>query len=772
MAKIAPMPNDAGFVVPIACGNTESEKNKAAEEENLRILSQKSPDDENNKRKQWIIPAEEKLELLFFRKIFTNLRKQLTSPEQVPSASPEDVEGDDNIPIEMFQRAFERLFYVLEDEAEASAKGPFDAQQVDRNGNGFVGWVEFHRVYKESKISIKLSLPERIYLTLDNPDCSHIASIMSFFVLLTITVSSIFFILSTTPEFQDETVDMYGRATRKPKSYFPVIENVCLAIFVIEYFMRLCTCWAVRDEAFDRKRLLEITIGSQSIQASYPAGRLLKFVLAPSNIIDLLAIGPGMIGIMSKLAGGGGLEGGGFVVLRLVRLTRIFRAFKNPKLVEPVIVIARTMQESTKALYVLGFNLLLGILISGSLMWLCEGGDWQPDGPNAGTYQRVVARNGWRGEVVKAESPFLSIPHAFWWAVVTAMTVGYGDMYPTTSAGYVIATATMVFSLVILALPVGVIGGNFSQEWNRFEMEKQASLQETEKDKQYITASIQKIDPFEMSKILFLEVWHERCPLIKGEGVTEKRPRPDNAEFLGQVDIRLELGPQAVSKNLKDLTLRKQNSDNGGTNEVSGTITVNYEWIPDTEAYQEAQRTVAYQEAQRTRKANSDSESEIFASMGFLRGRLRVTLVSANNLMILSYHKAGNHTSNPYVMVFAYPSSPANGEMLCPQAWRSPTAAQTIDPKWNAHYSWAYRWDPDRENLDAEPPCSMKIHPDPMESTGDALREAAREDEVKEYNAEILKALQRFGKEVSQLRDEVRNVSGRMNEHKIKTLEN
>jgi len=55
--------------------------------------------------------------------------------------------------------------------------------------------------------------------------------------------------------------------------------------------------------------------------------------------------------------------------------------------------------------------------------------------------------------------------------LVTATTVGYGDEgnTATTPLGKIIGGATMIFSLVILALPVGVIGGPFRSVWDDYK---------------------------------------------------------------------------------------------------------------------------------------------------------------------------------------------------------------------------------------------------------------------------------------------------------------
>ena len=43
------------------------------------------------------------------------------------------------------------------------------------------------------------------------------------------------------------------------------------------------------------------------------------------------------------------------------------------------------------------------------------------------------------------------------------MTVGYGDAVPVTTAGKAVAGVEMLASLLVLALPIAVIGTNFTQ---------------------------------------------------------------------------------------------------------------------------------------------------------------------------------------------------------------------------------------------------------------------------------------------------------------------
>ena len=163
-----------------------------------------------------------------------------------------------------------------------------------------------------------------------------------------------------------------------------------------------------------------------------------------ANWIDLIAIIPFYV---SLAADGDALAA--FSVFRVVRLVRVFRVFKMGKSSIGISLMTATMAESMKVLFILCYFVAIAMVLFSSMMYYAES-----DGDQAEFYA--------------------SIPRTFWWCLVTMTTVGYGDGYPVTTAGRVIAVITMFCGILILALPISVIGSNFARQYDRLQFEQDA----------------------------------------------------------------------------------------------------------------------------------------------------------------------------------------------------------------------------------------------------------------------------------------------------------
>jgi voltage-gated potassium channel len=195
-------------------------------------------------------------------------------------------------------------------------------------------------------------------------------------------------------------------------SAFGVIEVVSLIVFTIEYLLRL---W-VAAEHLPHRHL-------------NPTRARLKYVLSPAGLVDLIAVLPFWLAPLLPAD------------LRVLQVFRIVRFFKFARYSPAMRSLLDVLYRERRALFGC-LVIALGIaLVAATLMHLAEG-HVQPD--RLGT-----------------------IPDALWWAIVTVGTIGYGDVVPVTALGKLIATGTIFFGLIVVALPVGIIATGFAEQVHR-----------------------------------------------------------------------------------------------------------------------------------------------------------------------------------------------------------------------------------------------------------------------------------------------------------------
>ena len=179
--------------------------------------------------------------------------------------------------------------------------------------------------------------------------------------------------------------------------------------------------------------------------------KTLLYACKPLNLIDLLAILPFYIELIIA-------SGANVAVVRVLRLARVFRVFKMGRNSKGVEILYKTFYTSMPALTLLAFFIALGVVLFGAVMHFIESGTYSvtQDYPN-GAFLRKNNLG------VDEVSPYTSILAACYWAVVCSTTVGYGDLVPTSTAGKFIAVLCAYYGVLLLALPITVIGSNFSK---------------------------------------------------------------------------------------------------------------------------------------------------------------------------------------------------------------------------------------------------------------------------------------------------------------------
>lgn len=146
------------------------------------------------------------------------------------------------------------------------------------------------------------------------------------------------------------------------------------------------------------------------------------------GVVDLLAILPTYLSLF--FAGSQSL-----IVIRALRLLRVFRVLKLARFVGAQTVLDKALRRSASKIIVFVGVVLTLVVIIGSVMYLVEG-------PAHG---------------------FTSIPQSMYWAIVTMTTVGYGDIAPETVLGKILAATVMILGYGIIAVPTGIVASEMTR---------------------------------------------------------------------------------------------------------------------------------------------------------------------------------------------------------------------------------------------------------------------------------------------------------------------
>jgi len=156
-------------------------------------------------------------------------------------------------------------------------------------------------------------------------------------------------------------------------------------------------------------------------------GSRLKYMVSFWGIIDLLAIMPTYLRIINLSA----LKA--VRIFRILRFLRMLRVLKLAKHSADSVRKTKGKKVNTLKydLQIYFFALISVVVVFGTLVYFAENGQ---------------------------NEQFRNIPASMWWCFVTITTVGYGDMYPVTVAGKLIAIPTMLSGLVLFGMLMNVIG--------------------------------------------------------------------------------------------------------------------------------------------------------------------------------------------------------------------------------------------------------------------------------------------------------------------------
>lgn len=183
------------------------------------------------------------------------------------------------------------------------------------------------------------------------------------------------------------------------------LDRITVAIFIIDYCLRLLTA--------------DFKVGQGAFS-------FIKYPFTPMAIIDLFCILPSIITINNGLKV--------LKIFRLFRTFRVFRALKAFRYSKNINIIINVFKKQKDSLIVVCWLAVGYVIISALVMFNAE------------------------------PETFGNFFDAIYWATVSLTTVGYGDIYATSTLGKIVTMVSAVFGIAIVALPAGIITAGYLDE--------------------------------------------------------------------------------------------------------------------------------------------------------------------------------------------------------------------------------------------------------------------------------------------------------------------
>ena len=232
---------------------------------------------------------------------------------------------------------------------------------------------------------------------------------------------------------------------------FSTIEYITTVIFIIEYLFRIYTS----DLLYPNNKFPICTF---------------KYIFSFYGLVDLLTI----ISYFSVIFTNG------FVTFKIIRVVRIFRLFKVNMQADAFNVVSEVILEKKNQILSSLFMIFM-LMIAASLCMYGLEHDAQPE----------VFKNAFSG---------------IWWAMSTVMTVGYGDIYPITIGGQIVAIIIAILGVGVVAIPTGIISAGFVEYYTRINSsDRNVTLKSEIKEVLDIQAKEAGLKPEEYIELLLLD---------------------------------------------------------------------------------------------------------------------------------------------------------------------------------------------------------------------------------------------------------------------------